>query len=101
MTWVLILSSDDSGKHPAVVGGYPTREEAELAGISGTAYEAPDATGLQLMPFYNRYMVIPGSGGREPAGTTHSRVLREFEGERRNLLTRTTMRYPTEGLTNG
>jgi len=72
MSWVLILNSGLIQKPPAVVGGYPTREEAERAGDLATAIT--DREQFQRLPYYTHYLVIPGAACSEPAGMTSSFV---------------------------
>jgi hypothetical protein len=106
MSWVLILSSNVSGRIPAVIGGYETQEAAEVAGDLGTWFADYDETGCsyQQTPFFTVYMVIPGAAAAAPgASATHSRVERlDHSGfdpfgtavGRCNELRRITTRYP-------
>lgn len=99
MSWVLILSSNVTGRIPAVIGGYGSQAEAELAGNCATAFPAYDNNqpfGHQGDgPFYDRYVVIPGAAASGPAGTTHCRVYREYEDpETLHQIKRSVMRYP-------
>ena len=89
MSWVLILNSGYIQKPPAVIGGYPTREEAERAGDLATAFK--NESPFEREPFYLSYSVIPGAACSEPIGATFSYVERndDFTG-----LERKTKRWP-------
>lgn len=70
--WVLILNCEIAEKPPAVIGGYPTREEAENAGDLATSF---DPSWLMPPPYWYSYTVIPGAGCGAPTGMTHSSIV--------------------------
>ena len=86
MSWVLILTSTVNARPPAVVGGYPTRESAELAGELATRPILQPAESTwqwdSQAPCYQYFTVIPGAAVDEPLGVTHgSSVDREDNGK--------------------
>lgn len=91
MMWVLILTSGTITRPPAVIGGYLSREEAERAGDLATAYDS-SAT---VYPEFQNYTVIPGAAQSGPVGSTHSRVIRDYDYAAGNMIvTRCTDRWP-------
>lgn len=74
MSWVLILNTDYVAKPPTIIGGYATREEAEAAGETATAFKNKPNQVLVSSPYYCRYSVIPGAACSGPLGSTHSYV---------------------------
>ena len=67
MSWVLILTSSYLARPPAVVGGYPTRDDAEQAGELATAYDEEK----NLTPDFCHYTVVPGAACSEPVSSVH------------------------------
>lgn len=64
MSWVLILVPRrvrEMPAHPAVIGGYATKEEAEKAGRKGTEWEDDF-----IAPEYTNFVVIPGAADTPP-----------------------------------
>lgn len=72
MSWVLILSPRDGARHPAIVGGYRTREEAEAAGRVATFAdintdeEYPAIDNPYWWRQFEAYTVIPGAADTPP-----------------------------------
>src|SRR5438876_836585 len=60
MSWVLILTNTLADCPPAVIGGYASMPEAEAAGMLGTAFNPNPDIFDEAMPFYTRFLVIPG-----------------------------------------
>jgi hypothetical protein len=77
MTWVLILSSTVNGRHPAVIGGYIVRAEAEAAGELATAWDATHP--YPATPFYDQYIVIPGNAEADQGGSTRCWIDRDYD----------------------
>jgi hypothetical protein len=97
VTWVLILDSSWTTKPPAVIGGYATREEAERAGDLATAFEPydPEIINGHSMPYWIRYVVVPGAAAFGPLGSTHCELQRgDWSGSRPGEITRITRRFP-------
>lgn len=70
-SWVLILSPRriaDRPAHPAVVGGYRTKDEAEAAGRIATMAEARerDDYGALYWCEWEAFTVIPGAADTPP-----------------------------------
>lgn len=93
MSWVLILNTGYIQKPPAVIGGYPSRAEAERAGELATAFD--NAVDCRL-PYYTEYLVIPGAAAAEPVGATQSSIEHtlDFTTTPMNKIIRTTKRFP-------
>jgi hypothetical protein len=82
MSWVLILTPQVNQRPPAVIGGYPTRVDAEQAGELATAYSEPEKheNGFWIVkaPDFYAYTVIPGAACAEPLGSTVGSVCCEY-----------------------
>jgi hypothetical protein len=87
MSWVLILTSSLNARPPAVVGGYPTRAEAEAAGDEAVQFEP----GAKVFPEFSSYVVIPGAACAEPVGSTHCRIEQYWDGK--EMVARHIVRY--------
>jgi hypothetical protein len=75
MSWVLILNSPWHDKPSAVVGGYLSQDEAEVAGELATSWPEDG----KCVPEFTGYSVIPGAACMPPSGATHCRTERKIE----------------------
>jgi hypothetical protein len=87
MSWVLILGSPYTNKPYAVVGGYPTQEEAEQAGELATAANETS------WPEFTGYTVIPGAACSGPVGASHGHIERYYDAGK-TTITRHFNRWP-------
>lgn len=96
MSWVLILTTDGTMFPPAVIGGYPSREEAEAAGHAATEVaETAALTDSHTFPEFTAYTVIPGAACAGPLGGTYSRVHKQYDYDTKKMVaTRRTHRWP-------
>lgn len=80
MSWVLILTPNGMDRHPAVIGGYPTRESADQAGKVALMHLGGDKDALATWEVAARagtepsnysipwsgYNIIPGAASTPP-----------------------------------
>jgi hypothetical protein len=95
MSWVLILTSSYYNQPPAVIGGYPTRDEAEQAGEMAIVYDEEN----RIVPNYTKYTVIPGAACSGPLGSVHVKTDHEAEWDKKKdkfVLKVTRARYAHE-----
>lgn len=68
MTYVLILTPLGHKGHPAIIGGYPTREQAAAAGREATAADSEMFDEAWSRRLFESYAVIPGAADTGPEG---------------------------------